>query len=150
MRPITPEDGYSQEVVLGSLDEDTRGRVSALLNAGSVLNAVKRDGWDADRYLVRSELFEYLGEVVERELRSNASARGIVAREQEQAARGLVVAATSVAGAERRRVLVLGGAGILGGTMLLSRRVKPARRTLVKAAGAAALLGLVVYASWRS
>ena len=96
MRPITPVDGFTQEVVLSDIDEDTAARVRTVLNAASTLSAVRRNddaGIDVatgarvyrERYLVRSELFEFLSDVCQRELRSNDAARESVAEEQQVA-----------------------------------------------------------------
>lgn len=98
MRPITPVDGFTQEVVLSDIDDDTAARVRTVLNAASTLNAVRRQddaGVDVatgqriyrERYLVRSELFEFLADVCQRELRSNDAARSAVAEEQSEAKR---------------------------------------------------------------
>ncbi|MFO1170815.1 MAG: hypothetical protein U1E49_07560 [Hyphomicrobiaceae bacterium] len=98
MRPITPVDGFTQEVVLSDIDDDTAARVRTVLNAASTLNAVRRQddsGIDVasggriyrERYLVRSELFEFLADVCQRELRSNDAAREAVAEEQMEAKR---------------------------------------------------------------
>ncbi|MEZ5925437.1 MAG: hypothetical protein R3D57_13735 [Hyphomicrobiaceae bacterium] len=96
MRPITPTEGFTQEVVLTDIDEDTAARVRTVLNAASTLSAVRRQddaGFDVatgsrvyrERYLVRSELFEFLSDVCQRELRSNEAARDAVAEEQHAA-----------------------------------------------------------------
>ncbi len=104
MRPITPVDGFTQEVVLSDIDEDTAARVRTVLNAASTLSAVRRQddaGIDVatgarvyrERYLVRSELFEFLSDVCQRELRSNDAARESVAEEQQEAKRYRIEAA---------------------------------------------------------
>lgn len=59
MRPITNVDGYMAEVRTSRLDPHTVDRVVAVLNAGATIHAVGYDP-DEDRYLVRSELFEFL------------------------------------------------------------------------------------------
>lgn len=59
MRPVTNVDGYMAEVRTNRLDPHAVDRVLAVLNAGSSIHAVAYDP-DEDRYLVRSELFEFL------------------------------------------------------------------------------------------
>lgn len=70
MHPIENVDGYSNEVRLDELDPETAVQVRDVLNAGSIIGAVKRA--DAPgRYLVRSELLEFLNMVIKRELETN-------------------------------------------------------------------------------
>ncbi|MCH9765284.1 MAG: DUF4407 domain-containing protein, partial [Alphaproteobacteria bacterium] len=65
MRPITNVEGFMAEVRTDALDPHTRERVLTVLNAGSTIHAVAFDG-SAGRYLVRSELFEFLSVVAKR------------------------------------------------------------------------------------
>lgn len=70
MHPIENIDGYSNEVRLTELDQETAAQVRDVLNAGSIIGAVRRH--DAPgRYLVRSELLEFLNSVIKRELETN-------------------------------------------------------------------------------
>lgn len=59
MRPITNVDGFMAEVRTSRLDPHAADRVLAVLNAGATIHAVEYDSRE-DRYLVRSELFEFL------------------------------------------------------------------------------------------
>ena len=59
MRPITNVDGFMAEVRTSRLDPHASERVLAVLNAGATIHAVQYDPQE-DRYLVRSELFEFL------------------------------------------------------------------------------------------
>lgn len=62
MRPITNIAGYMAEVRTDLLDPHTRARVHTVLNAGATIHAVAYDE-EFDRYLIRSELFEFLSVV---------------------------------------------------------------------------------------
>ncbi|MGE4129946.1 MAG: hypothetical protein AB7E80_17430, partial [Hyphomicrobiaceae bacterium] len=71
MQPITPTDGFTQEVIV-SLDETiNRSRVLKVLNAAATIGAVHRDVNRPERYLVRPELFEFLSGVAKRSFESN-------------------------------------------------------------------------------
>jgi predicted nucleic acid-binding Zn-ribbon protein len=59
IRPITNIDGFMGEVRANRLDPHAADRVLTVLNAGATIHAVEFDQ-DQDRYLVRSELFEFL------------------------------------------------------------------------------------------
>lgn len=65
MRPITNIEGFMAEVRTDRLDPHGRDRVLSVLNAGSTIHAVAYDG-TLDRYLVRSELFEFLSVVAKK------------------------------------------------------------------------------------
>ncbi len=67
MHPIENIDGFSNEVRLDELDPETAVQVREVLNAGSIIGAVRRHDRDG-RYLVRSELLEFLNTVIKREL----------------------------------------------------------------------------------
>src|SRR5262245_3901053 len=67
MHPIENIDGFSNEVRLDELDPETAVQVREVLNAGSIIGAVRRHDKDG-RYLVRSELLELLNTVIKREL----------------------------------------------------------------------------------
>lgn len=60
MQPITPVDGFTQEVIVPYEETPDRARVLKVLNAGSTIGAVARDPMHPERYLVRPELFEFL------------------------------------------------------------------------------------------
>lgn len=71
MQPITPIDGFTQEVII-PLDEAVhRDRVIKVLNAAATIGAVHRDVTRPERYLVRPELFEFLSAVAKRSFESN-------------------------------------------------------------------------------
>lgn len=65
MRPITNVEGFMAEVRTGHLDPHARDRVLTVLNAGATIHAVAYDD-EEDRYLVRSELFEFLSVVAKK------------------------------------------------------------------------------------
>ena len=77
MHPIENTEGYSNEVRLNELDAETANDVRSVLNAGAIIGAVKRI--DVARYLVRSELLEFLNVVIKQELERNgvAARRGL-------------------------------------------------------------------------
>lgn len=64
-RPITNVSGFMAEVRPEQLDPHSAGRVLAVLNAGATIHAVEYDE-ARQRYLVRSELFEFLSVVAKR------------------------------------------------------------------------------------
>jgi hypothetical protein len=66
MRPITSVNGYSQEVVLPANDVASRNRIVKVLNAAAAIGGVERDPSRPDRYLVRSEVFEFLSVIAKR------------------------------------------------------------------------------------
>jgi len=70
MRPITNVAGYMAEVRAERMDHMTAARVLKVLNAGSTINAVGYDE-ERERYLVRSELFEFLSMVSKKAFESN-------------------------------------------------------------------------------
>ena len=65
LRPITNVSGFMAEVRPEQLDPHSAGRVLAVLNAGATIHAVEYDE-ARQRYLVRSELFEFLSVVAKR------------------------------------------------------------------------------------
>lgn len=70
MRPITNAAGFMAEVRPEHLDPHTASRVLGVLNAGATIHAVEYD--DAQRrYLIRSELYEFLSVVAKRAFESN-------------------------------------------------------------------------------
>ena len=70
MHPVENVDGYSNEVRLDELDPETAVQVRDVLNAGAIIGAVRRADQDG-RYLVRSELLEFLNTVIKRQLETN-------------------------------------------------------------------------------
>lgn len=71
MHPVENVDGFSNEVRLDELDPETAMQVREVLNAGAIIGAVRAKGKDG-RYLVRSEMLEFLNMVIKRELEVNA------------------------------------------------------------------------------
>ncbi len=71
MQPITPIDGFTQEVIVPLDEAPNRNRVLKLLNAAATIGAVHRDVNRPERYLVRPELFEFLSTVAKRSFESN-------------------------------------------------------------------------------
>ncbi len=65
LRPITNVSGFMAEVRPEQLDHHSAGRVLAVLNAGATIHAVEYDA-AGQRYLVRSELFEFLSVVAKK------------------------------------------------------------------------------------
>ncbi len=65
MRPITNIEGFMAEVRTDMMDPHGRERVISVLNAGTTIHAVAYDG-TTGRYLVRSELFEFLSVVAKK------------------------------------------------------------------------------------
>jgi hypothetical protein len=65
LRPITNVSGFMAEVRPDELDPHTAGRVLGVLNAGATIHAVEYDE-TRRRYLVRSELFEFLSVVAKK------------------------------------------------------------------------------------
>ncbi len=63
MRPITPVNGFTQEVLLPYDEAPNRARIVKVLNAASAIGAIARDPNRPERYLVRAELFEFLSVV---------------------------------------------------------------------------------------
>lgn len=70
VRSFDRSDGYTHEVQLDRLDPETARNVSDVLNAGATIGAV-RHADRSDRYLVRGELYEFLCEIMNRELKHN-------------------------------------------------------------------------------
>ena len=72
MRPITPIDGFTHEV-LAPLD-GTVGRANLIkvLNAAGTIGAVRQDDYRPERYLVRPELFEFVSAVAKKSFESNS------------------------------------------------------------------------------
>jgi peptidoglycan hydrolase CwlO-like protein len=73
MHPTENIEGFSNEVRLDELDPETAVQVRDVLNAGAIIGAVRRHDKEG-RYLVRSELLEFLNTVIKRELETNGDA----------------------------------------------------------------------------
>jgi hypothetical protein len=70
LRPITNVSGFMAEVRPEMLDPHTAAKVLGVLNAGATIHAVEYDEAQR-RYLVRSELFEFLSVVAKKAFESN-------------------------------------------------------------------------------
>jgi hypothetical protein len=81
LRPITNARGFMAEVRPERLDPHTASRVLAVLNAGATIHAVEYDE-AGNRYLVRSELFEFLSVVAKRAFESSAHHVGLAELEK--------------------------------------------------------------------
>lgn len=68
MHPMTPVDGFTNVVRLRELDPETQLNVRDVLNAGSTIGAV-RSTHDPDIYHVRAELYEFLCNVIRKEMK---------------------------------------------------------------------------------
>ncbi|HEX9881538.1 MAG TPA: hypothetical protein VGA65_03430 [Hyphomicrobium sp.] len=71
LRPITNVSGFMAEVRPEQLDPHTAARVLGVLNAGATIHAVEYDEVKR-RYLVRSELFEFLSVVAKKAFEASA------------------------------------------------------------------------------
>jgi hypothetical protein len=68
MHPMAPVDGFTNVVNLSELHPESAAKVRDVLNAGATIGAVHQSQ-RAGTYLVRAELYEYLCEVIKRELK---------------------------------------------------------------------------------
>ena len=73
MRPITPVNGYTQEVIVPYDEAPNRARILKVLNAASAIGAIVRDPNRSERYLVRAELFEFLSVVSKKAFDADSS-----------------------------------------------------------------------------
>jgi hypothetical protein len=71
MRPITPREGYTAEVIVPPVMTPSAQAVVRVLNAGAAIGAVARDPNRGERYLVRAELFEFLSMVAKKSFESD-------------------------------------------------------------------------------
>ncbi|HEU4377535.1 MAG TPA: hypothetical protein VFR73_03110 [Hyphomicrobiaceae bacterium] len=85
MHPMEPVDGFTNVVRLNELDPETAANVRDVLNAGATIGAV-REGRRSGQYLVRAELYEFLCEVIKKELknRPDETRRGLQMDELEK------------------------------------------------------------------
>lgn len=63
MRPVSPINGFTQEVVIPYDEAPNRDRILKVLNAAAAIGAIMRDPNRPERYLARPELFEFLSVV---------------------------------------------------------------------------------------
>ena len=73
MRPITPVNGFTQEVLVPYDEAPNRARILKVLNAASAIGAIARDPNRPERYLVRAELFEFLSVVSKKSFDADSS-----------------------------------------------------------------------------
>jgi hypothetical protein len=73
MQPITPRDGFTAEIIIPNEETPSKRRVLKVLNAGATIGAVHRDAAEPQRYLIRSELFEFLSLVARKAYAENES-----------------------------------------------------------------------------
>ena len=64
-----PVDGFTNEVRLDELDPESASQVRDVLNAGATIGAVRETDTHG-HYLVRSELYTFLSDVIKRELKT--------------------------------------------------------------------------------
>jgi len=74
-RPITNQDGFSALADLSSMERSQADRVRMVLTAGADIGAVETISHNPERYRVRSELREYLSSVVDKQFKTDASAK---------------------------------------------------------------------------
>ncbi|MDX2259172.1 MAG: hypothetical protein NW205_09700 [Hyphomicrobiaceae bacterium] len=82
MQPITPVDGFTQEVILPPVETVGRSAVRKVLNAGATIGAVVQDPMQPSRYLVRPELFEFLSVVAKKQFEQNSDNRRLAELKQ--------------------------------------------------------------------
>jgi hypothetical protein len=85
MHPMEPVDGFTNVVRLHELDPESAGYVRDVLNAGATIGAV-REARRGGEYLVRAELYEFLCEVIKKELKNRPAEtrRGLELNELEK------------------------------------------------------------------
>jgi hypothetical protein len=75
LRPITNQDGFSALADLSNMERSQADRVRMVLTAGADIGAVETVSHNPERYRVRSELREYLSSVVDKQFKTDASAK---------------------------------------------------------------------------
>ena len=70
MRPITPTNGFTAEVIIHD-DDPHAPDLLRVMNAGATIGAVRQPHPGVPRYEIRAELFEYLSAVARREFEAN-------------------------------------------------------------------------------
>jgi hypothetical protein len=85
MHPMEPVNGFTNVVRLHELDPESAGYVRDVLNAGATIGAV-REARRSGEYLVRAELYEFLCEVIKKELKNRPAEtrRGLELNELEK------------------------------------------------------------------
>ena len=85
MHPMQPVDGFTNVVRLNELDPESAAHVRDVLNAGATIGAVRQSHRDG-QYLVRAELYEFLCEVIKKELKNRPAEtrRGLELNELEK------------------------------------------------------------------
>jgi hypothetical protein len=66
MRPITPIDGFTHEVLVPYDAKPHSDRLVKILNAAAAIGGVAHDEYRKERYLVRPELFEFISSVAKK------------------------------------------------------------------------------------
>jgi len=74
-RPITNQDGFSALADLSAMERSQADRVRMVLTAGADIGAVETVSHNPERYRVRSELREYLSMVVDKQFKTDATAK---------------------------------------------------------------------------
>jgi hypothetical protein len=74
-RPITNQDGFSALADLSAMERSQADRVRMVLTAGADIGAVETVSHNPERYRVRSELREYLSTVVDKQFKTDATAK---------------------------------------------------------------------------
>ncbi|HEY4136957.1 MAG TPA: hypothetical protein VGN65_00775, partial [Casimicrobiaceae bacterium] len=75
LRPITNQDGFSALADLSNMERSQADRVRMVLTAGADIGAVETVSHNPERYRVRSELREYLSSVVDKQFKTDATAK---------------------------------------------------------------------------
>ncbi len=70
MQPITPDEGYTAEIIIHD-DDPHAADMRRVMNAGATIGAVRQPYPGHPRYEIRAELFEYLSIVAKREFEAN-------------------------------------------------------------------------------
>jgi hypothetical protein len=85
MHPMAPVDGFTNIVRLNELDPESASHVRDVLNAGATIGAV-RQSHRHGQYMVRAELYEFLCDVIKKELknRPTETRRGLELNELEK------------------------------------------------------------------
>lgn len=71
LRPITPTDGFTHEIIVPLDEAPGRARMVKVLNAAGTIGAVMQDEYRTERYLVRPELFEFVSSVAKKSFEAN-------------------------------------------------------------------------------
>lgn len=82
LRPITNQDGFSALADLSNMERSAADRVRMVLTAGADIGAVETVSHNPERYRVRSELREYLSTVVDKQFKTDATAKDRARLEQ--------------------------------------------------------------------